>query len=131
MVDRKSLSMGSSEGIATTLRRFEEAFNAGDPRRAAREAYTDDARILPPGAPMVKGRENIAEFWHAAAQQMRIQRVKLETLELNAYGDWAHEIGQATLSLDGGHEVECKYVVIWKTVGGSWRFAVDIWNMDV
>lgn len=131
MADRKPLPSGSPGGIATTLRRFEEAFNAGDPRRAAQEAYADDARILPPGAPMIVGRENIAEFWHTAAQQLRIQRVKLETAELSVHGDWAHEIGQATLSLAGGQEVACKYVVIWKGVDGSWKFAIDIWNMDV
>ena len=126
----RSAQQPGNEGMAAAIRKFEEAFNAGDPRRAAREVYALDARILPPGAPMVAGREHIAEYWHAAAQQMRIQRVKLETAELAVHGDRAHEIGQATLSLACGQAVVCKYVVVWKRVDGAWYWLIDIWNMD-
>ena len=126
-----TLSSAKNPGaMATTVRKFEEAFNAGDPRRAVREAYADDARLLPPGAPLIMGREHIAEFWHTARAQMRIDRVKIKTVELDVRGDWAHEIGQAALFLAGGQEVVCKYVLVWKKVDGAWRWFIDIWNMD-
>ncbi len=37
------------QGIDETHRRFEDAFNHGDAAGAARQLYTRDARILPPG----------------------------------------------------------------------------------
>src|SRR5258708_6521238 len=54
-------------GIDETHRRFEHMFNRGDAAGAARQLYTRDARILPPGAETVRGRDRIAEYWAAAA----------------------------------------------------------------
>ena len=49
-------------GIAETNRRFAEAMAAGDAERATAEVYTREARIMPPGAPTITGREAIAQF---------------------------------------------------------------------
>jgi len=119
-------------GIDETHRRFEDAFNRGDAAGAARQLYTRDARILPPGAAMVDGRDRIAEYWAAAAAapQMGVRRVDLSTLDLQPLGDGAYEIGRATLTLAGGQRVSPRYVVVWKQEDGAWRRRVDIWNMD-
>lgn len=124
------LDMSPYPSIESTNRRFEAAFDAGDPGRAAREVYTRDARVLPPGAPLIRGRENIAAFWQAAAGQLGIRSVRLLTQELAVHGEHAHEIGQARLVLSGGQEAVAKYVVLWRREGGEWRWDVDIWNMD-
>ena len=116
-------------GIEETNRRFEGAFAGGDPASAMREVYTADARVLPPDAEMVRGRDSIAQFWTAAAQQLGVQRVQLETMELEPMGDHAYEIGRATLTLAGGQQVTGKYVVIWRQEDGRWKLHVDIWNM--
>lgn len=118
------------QAIDATNRRFEAALGAGDPARAAREVYTRDAVVLPPGAPLMRGLESIEKFWTAAVQQLGIQGVRLETIELDAHGDTAHEIGRGTLRLAGGGEVVAKYVVVWKRRDGDWRWHVDIWNTD-
>jgi ketosteroid isomerase-like protein len=91
------------QSVETANRRFEEAFNRGDAAGAARGVYTHDARILPPGADLIEGRDNIIEFWKAAAEQVR--RVQLSQLELRTAGDTAQEIGRATLTLADGTEV--------------------------
>jgi uncharacterized protein (TIGR02246 family) len=117
-------------GIDETNRRFEDVFNRGDAAGAAQQAYTRDARVLPPGAEMVQGRDRITEFWAAAAQQMGIQRVELSTVEVQPLGDGAYEIGRATLALAGGQQATAKYVVLWKQEDGRWRWHVDIWNMN-
>ena len=119
-------------GIDETHRRFEDAFNRGDAAGAARQLYTRDARVLPPGAEMVQGRDRIAEYWAAAAatSQTGVRRVELSTLELQPLGDGSYEIGRATLTLAGGQRVTPKYVVVWKQEDGAWRRHVDIWNMD-
>jgi uncharacterized protein (TIGR02246 family) len=119
-------------GIDETSRRFEDAFNRGDAAGAARLFYTRDARILPPGAEMVQGRDRVAEFWAAAAAPLQtgVRRVELSTLELQPLGDGAYEIGRATLTLAGGQRATPKYAVIWKQEDGAWRRHVDIWNLD-
>ena len=116
--------------IDGTNRRFEELFNRGDAAGAAREVYTRDARILPPGAAMVQGRESIAEFWAGAVQQMGIRRVELSTVDFQPLGEQAVEIGRARLTVGSGDEATAKYVVVWKQEDGRWRWDVDIWNMD-
>jgi uncharacterized protein (TIGR02246 family) len=117
-------------GIDETNRRFEDAFTRGDAASVAQEVYAGDARVLPPGAEMVQGRDRIAEFWAAAAPQMGVQRVQLSTVELQPLGDGAYEIGRATLTLAGGQQATAKYVVIWRQEKDRWRIHVDIWNMD-
>ena len=118
-------------GIEQTSRRFEQAFTGGDPASVMREVYTSDARVLPPDAEMVRGRDAVAQFWAAATQQLGIQRVALEIVELHPMGgDQAYEIGRARLTLGGGQQVTAKYVVIWKQEDGRWKLQVDIWNMN-
>jgi uncharacterized protein (TIGR02246 family) len=119
-------------GIDETTRRFEHAFNRGNAADAARQFYTRDASILPPGAEIVQGRDRIAEVWAAAAAapQLGVRGVRLSTLELRSIGDEAYEIGRATLTLADGQRAMPKYVVVWKQEDGAWRRHVDIWNMD-
>src|SRR6266850_981386 len=119
-------------GIDATQRRFEDMFNRGDAAGAARQLYTRDARILPPGAETVQGRDRIAEYWAAAAAapQTGVRRVELSTLDLQSLGDGAYEIGRATLTLASGQRVTPRYFVVWKQEDGAWRRREDIWNMD-
>jgi len=119
-------------GIDATHRRFEDMFNRGDAAGAARQLYTRDARILPPGAETVQGRDRIAEYWATAAAAPRtgVRRVELSTLDLQPLGDGAYEIGRATLTLASGQRVTPRYFVVWKQEDGAWRRREDIWNMD-
>ena len=134
--DARSMTASDTDalrrGIDEANHRFEDGFNRGDPASAARQFYTRDARILPPGAEIVQGRDRIAEFWAAAAAapQMGVRRVELSTLDLQPLGDWVYTIGRAMLTLAGGQRVTPKYVVVWKQEDGAWRRHVDIWNMD-
>src|SRR6267378_4229296 len=86
-------------GIDETHRRFEDAFNRGDAAGAARQLYTRNACILPPGAGIVRGRDRIAEYWAAAAAapQVGVWRVELSTLVFFFKQKTAYEIGRATL----------------------------------
>ena len=117
--------------IDATNRRFEAAFNSGDPGRAAREVYTENASILPPDLPMVQGRENIAQFWVGAAAQLTATHVQLSTVALEVHGDVAHEIGRAKLTLANGQQMDAKYCVFWAHVDDEWRWHADIWNGGV
>jgi ketosteroid isomerase-like protein len=117
-------------GIAETNRRFEAAFTEGDPARAAREVYTRDARVMPPGAATVLGRGAAEQFWAGTAAQLGITAVVLETVDLQPLGEGAYEVGRGILTVGGGRQVVAKYVVIWREEEGRWRWHVDIWNLE-
>jgi ketosteroid isomerase-like protein len=92
------------------------------------QVYTANARILPPGAPMIEGREQIKAFWTQAIAAMGIKAVKLSTIAAEAAGDGVVEIGAAELTVGDGSGVAVKYVVHWKQEDGTWKWNVDIWN---
>ena len=110
--------------------KFVAAFNKGDAAAVA-AMYTEDAVVLPPGADMVRGRENIRAFWAKTAEQ--IQDIKLTTVDVKPLGpDAAREIGTFGLKTKGAQpqEVTGKYVVVWQKVGGEWKLMTDIWNSN-
>ena len=54
--------------------------------------FTEDAKVLPPGAPIVSGRKAIEEFWRAALEHID---VTFKTTELEVAGDMAYESGES------------------------------------
>jgi uncharacterized protein (TIGR02246 family) len=119
------------EEIKNTNLKFAEIFARGDAAGIA-ALYTPDARLMPPGAPFMRGTDAIEAFWQGA-MKMGIKTATLETIEVESSGgDLATEIGQFTLGMDapGGGRVEQsgKYIVLWKRDGGVWKLHADIWN---
>jgi len=94
------------------------------------QIYTTDARILPPGAPMISGRSAIKEFWSGMIQSANAKSAVLESIDVVATGDGAVEIGRATLILEPNAQMEVKYVVYWKNEDGRWKWHIDIWNAN-
>ena len=91
--------------------------------------YTADARILPPGAPMINGLGNIRGFWQAAIESLNPTSGGLESLSLEVMGDTAVEVGRATLKSEQA-TLDAKYVVVWKREDNGWKWHIDIWNMN-
>ena len=109
---------------------FTRAFNARDIAAVAAH-YTEDATVLPPGAEMVLGRNAILTFWKSAADQ--IGDIKLTAVDVKPLGsNAAREIGTFSFRTKGAQsqQVTGKYVVVWEKVGGDWKLATDIWNMN-
>ena len=119
------------EDIQATNRVFEEEVIGRRDFGALERVYTRNARLLPPGAPTVTGRDAVADFWRGAVAAMNVQSLRLHTLSLDVFGDQAQEVGRAELAVDGGGApMALKYVVLWKREDGGWRMDVDIWNAD-
>jgi len=109
---------------------FVGAFKKGD-FAAVGALYAEDATVLPPGSPMIKGRSAIQSFWTQTGQG--ISDVKLTTVEVTPLGPtWAREIGTFALTTKGqpSQQIAGKYVVVWQKVGSDWKLATDIWNAD-
>jgi ketosteroid isomerase-like protein len=118
--------------VMEAMRRTNELFNtevAGKQNFDALDlVYTTQARILPPGAPMIEGREQIKAFWKQAVAGMGVTSAKLTTVDAEPAGDGVIEIGRADLTVASGQVVTVKYVVCWKQEDGAWKWNVDIWN---
>jgi ketosteroid isomerase-like protein len=95
------------------------------------QIYTRDARILPPGAEMISGREAIKKFWTDLVQSANATSAVLASVDVMPAGDGAVEIGKATLTINpqgAPTQMEAKYVVYWREEDGRWKWHVDIWN---
>ena len=100
-------------------------FNRGDAAGMA-QLYTEQATLLPSGAPMAKGRAAIQAAWQSAFDA-GFRKVAVRMRQLDQFGDAAREIGEFSLDAPGGR-MEGKYVVLWRRVGSAWRLDTDIWN---
>jgi uncharacterized protein (TIGR02246 family) len=123
--------MGAREGIETTNRAFMDAVDKGDASAIA-TLYTEDARLLPPGAPPMDGRAAIEAYWKEGLAA-GIAGLQLMTQTVDECDGWALEVGTAVATMGHGAEaVEAtgKYVVQFRQEGDTWRLAMDIWNFD-
>jgi uncharacterized protein (TIGR02246 family) len=98
--------------------------------------YADDASYLPPGAPIVVGKDAIRKAW---ANFLAIPGITLKTttkkVDVGRSGDLAYEIGawDMTLNDKDGKPVNSKgkYVVVWKKQpSGEWKAVLDMENTD-
>ena len=125
--------MTARESIESGLAAFCEAFNAGDAAGVAAQ-YTSDARILPPGASSIDGRQGIQEFWQGFVDA-KVADLILRSDEIEDFGSQAVEVGTVSASAPGEGdarvELAGKYIVLWKQdANGAWKIHRDIWNWD-
>jgi ketosteroid isomerase-like protein len=98
------------------------------------QVYTADARILPPGSPMVSGRPAIKKFWSDLVQSANAKSAMLTSVDVMSAGEGLVEIGRAVLTVEPegqpSTQMEVKYVVYWRQEDGRWKWYVDIWNQN-
>ena len=96
--------------------------------------YAEDGAVMPPNAPIGKGRAAIQETW---ASMMNTPGFDLtfnpEQIVLSSSGDMALDRGtyQLTIAPSGRAQNDTgKYVVVWRKIGNEWKAAADIFNSD-
>ena len=104
------------------------AYNAKDAAKLA-GFYTEDAVVMPPNLPMVKGRAAIEAHFKGEFQQ-GFTNLKLTPMESAISGSQGFEAGTGTVTVAGGRTENGKYLVVFKQVGGAWKIAYDINNAD-
>ena len=97
--------------------------------------YAEDGAVMPPNAPIGKGRAAIQQTW---ASMMQTPGFALtfapEQILVSASGDMALDRGTYSLTIapDGTTQTDTgKYVVVWRKIGREWRVAADIFNSDL
>src|SRR5512133_3554899 len=88
--------------MAGTNKIFHDEVFAKRNMDALEQIYTADARILPPGAPMIAGLDGIKAFWGGAIEALNATSAVLESVDVMQAGDDVIEIGKATLTVGGG-----------------------------
>jgi len=125
-----SAAHAESEDVRAAIeagnRAFIAAFRNGDSAAIAR-LYTEEAQVIPPGAPVATGRPALAAFWRSSIES-GIKGIALETNAVESAGDLAYETGNVRLTAKDGAVTEARYVVVWKRVGEQWLLHRDIWN---
>jgi len=116
--------------IRAANEKFMQAFAEGNAAGLA-DLYTDEGMLLPAGMEALSGKLAVQEFWQGA-MNMGIKSVKLETVEVQPCDNTAIEMGNYTLSGEGGSLVDKgKYIVIWHRQDGDWKLHKDIWNTNL
>jgi uncharacterized protein (TIGR02246 family) len=116
---------GAKAGIEAGNKKFVDAVAKGDAAAIA-ALYTPDAEILPPGAPMAKGRAAIqTEF---AGLVKAVKKITLKTVEVFPMGNYALEVSTWTLEDASGKGPSGKAMVLWKKNGGAWQMYRDMWS---
>ena len=119
------------QAIEQVNARFVEAFKADDAATIA-SLYTETARMLPPDATEVAGREAIQNLWQSWIDD-GLKDLTLEAVDVEASGDLAYEVGLFSLQAPAGNNAMAtaggNYVVVWKrATGNDWRLHIDTWN---
>lgn len=99
------------------------------------ELYAEDGSVMPPNAPIGKGRAAIQQTW---ASMMRTPGFDLtfvpEQIVVSSSGDMALDRGTYSLTIarDGTTQTDTgKYVVVWRKIGREWKAAADIFNSNL
>ena len=97
--------------------------------------YTEDGAVMPPNAPIGKGRTAIQQTWASMMQTPGFDLTFVpEQIILSSSGDMALDRGTYKLAVapNGAAQTDTgKYVVVWRKVGGDWKAAADIFNSDL
>ncbi|MFL6449669.1 MAG: YybH family protein [Bryobacteraceae bacterium] len=127
-LDQLRLAMASTNELFNSEVFGKRNFGALD------DIYTAEARILPPGAEIITGRQAIRDFWSNLVQSANATSAVLKSVEVMPAGDSVVEIGRATLTVEPQGQpaahVDVKYVVYWKQETGRWKWHIDIWNQN-
>ena len=102
--------------------------------------YTDDATLMPPNEPAVKGRQNI-QAWFKHDIDQGSANLRLTPTESSIGGKQAFEAGTYSIVVkpgagqgatgEGSVVDSGKYVVVLKMVGDEWKIAYDIFNSNL
>jgi uncharacterized protein (TIGR02246 family) len=109
-----------------------KAYNGGDADTAA-ELYAEEAVLMPPHAPVARGRAAIRAFIAKDSADAKSAGLTLvngtETAGVN--GDWGWNSGSYTVQDASGKSVDSgSYLSVSHKVSGKWLYVRDTYNSD-
>jgi uncharacterized protein (TIGR02246 family) len=99
------------------------------------QLYAEDGAVMPPNAPIGKGRTAIEQTWTSMMGTPGFSLTFVpEQIIVSSSGDMALDRGTYRLAVapDGTAQSDTgKYVVVWRKIGSEWKAAADIFNSDL
>jgi uncharacterized protein (TIGR02246 family) len=115
--------------VETGERTWLEAFNGGDAAGVA-TVYAEKARLLPPGADILEGRDTIEAFIKGFVATGA--RLEFSLLDVRETPDLCVALGTYQMTIPGAPDDRGKYIEIWgRQPDGSWQIVDDIFNTSV
>ncbi|SAL34029.1 YybH family protein [Caballeronia humi] len=129
-VEAAALAQGNVRtSVEASNKVFEKAVSRGDAAGIA-STYSDNAKLLPANGQVVSGHKAITAYWQEAINS-GFKAIKLSTVELEARGDTAYEVGKWMVPGEAGKVYDAgDYIVIWKRVNGHWKMYRDTWTTN-
>jgi ketosteroid isomerase-like protein len=114
---------------------FVRHLNAGDLERLVAACYTEDALVLPPNLPLVRGRGQIRELFREMLEAGGGNLTR-ETTPLHVDGSLGYGVGGFTFSTDhrGSEPVyqTGKHLLVYRRqADGTWKVAVDMFSSNL
>ncbi len=138
------VSCGPKEPDMAALKKTVDDYNAasksammgGDMEKPV-SFFEDDGMEMAPNMPVAKGKDAIRVFWSQMMKSgMKMTAVDFTTVDLQASGTMAYEIGNYDMSMSvpkmGNIKDKGKYATIWhQQADGTWKLHAETWNSDM
>jgi uncharacterized protein (TIGR02246 family) len=111
---------------------WEKAYNSADAKGVAAQ-YADDALLLPPGSPGVRGRAAILTFFTkdvADSKSAGATFVINYPTEVGVSGNMGWESGTYKVTMKGAVIETGKFLSVSRKKDGKWLYIRDTWNAD-
>jgi uncharacterized protein (TIGR02246 family) len=108
------------------------AYNGGDPKGVAAQ-YAEDALLLPPGAPGVRGRAAILAFFTKDIAESKAAGAVFvidPKTEVGVSGNTGWESGTFKVVIKGTVVETGKFLSVSRKKNGTWSYIRDTWNTD-
>jgi len=119
--------------VLAIARAWEQCANARDAEGVA-ALYTENAILLPPAHPLIRGRQNIQGYWQAFLDA-GASDARLKSVQIVSSGDLAYEIGEYSAMMpqpSGGTAPGTgKYLVVFeRQPDGKFQMAADMFSAN-
>ena len=120
--------MDLKKALEEEIAAWTKAYNQGD-AAGCTAVYAEDAMMLPPNQPMVRGKQAIKEFNQRMLDQVG-GTISNRIVEASVEGDLAYQVGTYAIT-DTKTPDQGKFVNIFRRQQeGSWKILVAIYNSD-
>ncbi len=109
-----------------------KAYNGADAAAVAAQ-YADDAILLPPGAPAVRGRPAILAYFTKDVAESKAAGVVFilnPKTDVGVSGNMGWESGTYTATVKGAVVESGKFLSVSRKKDGKWQYIRDTWNAD-
>jgi ketosteroid isomerase-like protein len=109
-------------------KQYQAAVKARDAAKVG-ALYAEDAVLMPPDTPVVKGRNAIQQDQARSFKESPEAELTITPVSSETSGDLGYIQGEFVFK-DRNVHMKGKYVEVWKRVNGQWKILYDIYNSN-